>query len=294
MFERAFDGVRVDYERPAWRAHAAFVMPTQGAYEESASPTIGRVQLSTASLSRGGFQMFAHTYRDTRPISARPDNTGARAPRVDIAVQTVGAASTGTLAGVGVQVWGAWQRGDWYGDDHRAFSGSAEAGYTWTRGRAEPSVSAGMLYASGDDDPNDAAHGTFFPMVPTTAPSVLGGTYAQMNLRDTYIRGRVTPHARLLVSAELHRLSLASRHDRWYSGTGATAFAGTYFGYSSRPSFLATSLGTFAQLSGDMSIAPYWRITATAGLIRGGDVVRRQFAGRSLAAFVLESTVSLP
>jgi hypothetical protein len=294
MFGRAFDGVRVDYERPVWRAHAAFVMPTQGAFEESASPTIGRVQLSTASLSRNGFEMFAHTYRDTRPISARPDNTGARASRVDIAVRTVGTAWTRTLAGVDVELWGALQRGAWYGDDHRAFSVSAEAGYTWTRGSGEPSIGAGVLYASGDDDSSDTAHGTFFPMVPTTAPPVLGGTFAQMNLRDTYIRGRVTPHARLLVSAEVHRLSLASRHDRWYSGTGATAFAGTYFGYSSRPSFLATGLGTFAQLSGDMSIAPYWRLTATAGVIRGGNVVRRQFAGRSLAVFVLESTVSYP
>ena len=50
MFERAFDGARVDYQGPAWRIHGSFVMPTQGAFEESASPTIGRLQLITGSV----------------------------------------------------------------------------------------------------------------------------------------------------------------------------------------------------------------------------------------------------
>jgi hypothetical protein len=41
-------------------------------------------------------------------------------------------------------------------------------------------------------------------------------------------------------------------------------------------------------------VATHWRIAVTAGFIRGGDVVRRQFAGRSLAVFVLENIVSFP
>jgi hypothetical protein len=294
MFERAFDGVRLDYQGLAWRIHGSFVMPTQGAFEESASPTIGLVKVTTASASRGGFEMFAHNYRDTRAIAARPDNTGARASRVDVTLQTVGGALTRTFAGLDVQLWGALQRGHWYGDEHRARSGSAEAGYRWTRVRAEPALSAGLLHASGDDDPNDVTHGTFFPMLPTTAPPVLAGTYAQMNISDVYVRGGATPHPRLSVSAELHRLSLASRQNRWYSGTGATAFAGTYFGYSSRASTLATGLGTFMQLSIESSFTPNWRVSATTGLIRGGAVVRRQFAGRSLVVFVLENTLSFP
>ena len=294
MFERACDGARVDYEGPAWRVHGSFLMPTQGAYEESASPTIGEVQLATASATRSGFQVFAHNYRDRRAIPVRPDNTGARASRIDLKLQTIGSALTHRLAGLDVQIWGALQRGDWYGDQHRGLSASAEAGYTWTRVRAEPSVSGGVLYASGDDDPNDSTHGTFFPMVPTTAPSVLSGTYAQMNVRDVYVSGRATPHDHLSVSVGLHRLSLVSRQDRWYTGTGATAFAGNYFGYSSRASTLATSLGTFLQLSAESSLTAHWRIAATVGFIRGGAVVSRQFAGRSLAVLVLENTVSLP
>jgi hypothetical protein len=294
MFERAFDGARVDYEAAGWRLHGSFVMPTQGAYEESASPTIGRVQLTTLSASRDGVELFAHHYRDRRAVAARPDNTGARAARVDIELQTVGSSWTRTFAGLEVRLWGALQRGDWYGDDHRALSASGEAGHRWTGSRASPSVSGGVLWASGDGDPNDSTHGTFFPMVPTTAPSALAGTYAQMNLRDVYVRGTATPHDRLSMTAEVHRLSLVSRQDRWYSGTGATAFAGNYFGYSSRPSTLATGLGTFVQVSAASPLASHWRLAATVGFIRGGDVVRRQFAGRSLAVFVVENTVSFP
>jgi len=294
MFERAFDGVRVDYQRPDWRAHASFVMPTQGAFEESASPTIGLVQITTASATRGGVEGFAHHYRDTRAIAGRPDNTGARAPRADISLRTIGSSLTRTLAGFDIALWGALQRGDWYGDRHHALSASAHAGYRWSRLRAQPSVDAGVLHASGDADPNDATHGTFFPMVPTTAPSVLAGTYAQMNIRDVHVRGAAMPHDRLSVSASLHRLSLASRQDRWYSGTGATAFAGNYFGYSSRPSTLATSLGTAVLVATDVSVAPHWRVSASTALIRGGAVVRRQFAGRTLTVFVLESTLSFP
>ena len=73
VFERAFDGARADYARSRWRAHAAFVMPTQGAFEESANPTMGKVQIATLSWAGAGVTVFAHNYRDQR--------SGARAAR---------------------------------------------------------------------------------------------------------------------------------------------------------------------------------------------------------------------
>lgn len=294
MFERAFDGVRVDYEAPTWRAHGAFVMPTQGAYEESASPTIGTVRLASARWARNGIDVFAHNYRDTRAIRSRPDNTGIPAPRVDVSIQTLGASMSYARGAADAQVWGALQRGQWYGDDHRALSGSVEAGHRWPRLAGQPSVRGGVRYASGDEDPNDTQHGTFFPMVPTTTPGVLAGTYAQMNLRDLYVRGSLDPHDRLSLSAELHRLSLASRLDRWYSGTGATAFSGTYFGYSSRPSTLRSDLGTFLQISAVSPLTRHWRLAATVALVRGGQIVRRQFARDTLRVVTIESRLAFP
>jgi hypothetical protein len=289
-FERAFDGARLDYETNTWRAHASFVMPTQGAFEESASPTIGKVQLATARVQTRGIELFTHNYRDTRAVNARPDNTGIAADAVDINLQTVGASA----AVHGLTLWGAYQRGDWYGDAHRAFSFSAEARHAWSDRPWRPAVTGGVLYASGDEDPNDASHDTFFPMVPTTRPDLLRGTYAQMNLRDIYGTIGFSLGEGVQVAGEVHYLSLAHQLDRWYSGTGATAFDGEYFGFSSRRSTLRRGLGTYLQLSATATIHPVWTVSVAGGLVRGGDVVRRQFAGRTMLVLGIDSTVSLP
>ena len=287
-FERAFDGVRVDYLRQSWRIHAAFIMPTQGAFEESANPTIGKVQVSTVEFNSRYGQLFAHSYRDTRAVTARPDNTGFAADRADIRLHTVG----GSAALAGIHVWAAVQRGEWYGDSHRAFSLSADAGRRWDRVRWAPRAFAGVMYASGDDDPNDRRHGTFFPMLPTTRPDVLRGTYAQMNLRDVYAGVEVHPRTRLRLSAEVHVLALADRQDRWYSGTGATAIRGEYFGFTSRRSTLRHGLGTLTQASLAMQMKPRWTLRGALGVVRGGDVVRRQFTDSTLWVAAVESAVS--
>jgi hypothetical protein len=290
VFERAFDGARVDYRRQSWRIRSAFLMPTQGGFEESASPTIGKVQLATAEFSSRYGAIFAHRYRDTRAVGARPDNTGIAVDGVDVNVQTYG----GSVAVAGIDVWGAWQRGNWYGDPHEAFSVMATARHTWPRARWQPVLRGEVLYASGDRDPNDAQHGTFFPMLPTTRPDLLRGVYAQMNLRDVAAGASVQLHPRVRVDADLHLLALARRQDRWYSGTGATAFGGDYFGFSSRASTLRTGLGTFVQAAATTTLKPYWTTSAAVGVIRGGDVVRRQFAGRTLWVMAIDSVVTLP
>jgi hypothetical protein len=115
-----------------------------------------------------------------------------------------------------------------------------------------------------------------------------------MNLRDIYARVAASPRERFKIAGELHHLSLAQRQDRWYSGTGATAFSGDYFGFSARPSTLRNGLGTYLQLSASAAVKPYWTIAASAGIVRGGDIVRRQFAGHTLFVFAFESNVLLP
>jgi hypothetical protein len=292
VFERAFDGVRVDYERPVWRAHASFVMPTQGAFEESANPTLTRLHLGNVSWTRGAIHVFAHHYRDTREVSARPDNSGLAASRADVNVQTLGASFAQTFGNVDIRTWGAVQRGRWYEDSHQALSASADVSYLWP-GERHPTVGAGVLYASGDDNPSDGRHVTFFPLVPTTRPDLLAGTYAQMNLRDLYARVTFRVRPAVTVNGELHQLSLATPLDRWYSGTGATAIRSAYFGYSTRRSQLATGLGTYVQTSADVALKWYWSVKLSAGVIRGGDVVRRQFADRWSTVLLFENHLRL-
>jgi hypothetical protein len=293
IFERAFDGLRIDYETRGWRAQGSFVLPTQGAFEESGNPTLGRVQIATANWTTRTIQIFAHNYRDTRNVRARPDNSGRLAGAVDVNVQTYGASFAPSFGRAELRSWLAIQGGRWYDVSHRAISVAAEATYRLNDAH-DARVSGGFLYASGDDDGVDLTHRTFFPMVPTTRPDLLSGTYAQMNHRDVHAGVSFRPRRNVTVNGEVHHLSLATPFDRWYSGTGATAHRGTYFGFSTRSSQLATDLGTAFQTSAEAALKPYWTLKVSAAAVKGGAVVRRQFGGQWLRVFALESALRLP
>ena len=292
IFERSFDGVRADYIRPGWRAHGSFLMPTQGAFEESANPTIQRVKTATASWTAGAVQTFAHYYRDTRAIRVRPDNSGRLAAAADLSVHTFGGAFSRSFDRVDVAAWGALQRGRWYSEAQRAVSGSAEAGYRWSS-RWNLAAHGGLLYASGDDDGRDDHHATFFPMLPTTRPDAFEATVAQMNVRDLYVRAAAQPRDALSVRVEVHRQSLATARDRWYSGTGATAIRGEYFGFSTRSALSATTLGTSLTASTNVRVASYWTIGGSLAIMKAGDVVSRQFSGDWFHVLTIENRFRL-
>ena len=302
IFQRAFDGARVDIVRPAWAANASLLFPTQGGYEESANPTISTVKVIASSLSlmpswlpHQETQLFAYHYRDRRGVRARPDNSG-RVPRpIDVSIATIGASHVATLPISGgradVVAWAAVQTGDWYGQDHRAVSATGEAGYRFDA-PWRPWLRGGYLYASGDRNGADARHNTFFQMLPSIHRYSLSTVYSQMNLRDAFAQLLVEPAARVTARAEVHRLSLAAAADRWYYGSGATSRTGTFFGFSSRPSLGANRLGTVVEGTADVSLRKAWSVNAYLGFIKGGEVVRRQFLRDRLVMFYAENVFS--
>lgn len=309
MFERAFDGVRldittgaaIDAPSAAWHVNAALLFPTQGAFEESANPTIGPVRVLTASLSRAAgdatvssslTQVFTYHYRDRRRVVSRPDNRGLSAAFAAIDLTTAGASHIVTRAAgrgaIDVVLWAGVQWGRWYEQSHRAHRVVAEGGYAWSQGW-RPRVRAGWLAASGDGDAADARHETFFAMLPTTPPPVLAATFAQMNLREAFAEVRMAPAPRVTAAATVRRLWLARAADRWYSGTGATVLRGTPFGFTTRPSSGSTDLALVVDGTASLQIRPVWRLQASGALVRGGDVVRTSFAGRRLIVLTVDS-----
>jgi hypothetical protein len=288
-FERAFDGVRVDLGRAGWRAHGSFLMPTQGTFEESGSPPMSRVRVGTASWTARHVELFAHTYRDTRPITVRPDNSGRAAIAVDVAVHTAGA----SVVAPWVRGWAAWQRGRWYSERHDAFSGTLHAVLTRDTPHAR-SLIIGVDYASGDDDATDGEHNTFFAMVPTTTPDALRGAFARMNVRDVFARGELALRRTVRVVAAVHHMSLATARDRWYSGTGAAASRGSGFGFTTRGSRLATRLGTVVETSVAASFRPTWNVSASLVSMHAGPVLRRHFRDGWGHALLFESRVRVP
>ena len=177
--------MRLDATRPRWRATGIAVMPTQGGFARAAGPTItdivvagGTVSSRPAAgtaLARTQVQAFGLHYRDRRPVTQRPDNTGRPAAAVDVDVTTFGGVVVGAYpAGPGeadVFGWTAAQTGSWYDDDHRAFALAAEGGYQWTKAPWRPWVRGGVFHASGDESATDGGTGRSFRCCPRCAGS---------------------------------------------------------------------------------------------------------------------------
>ena len=234
LYQRAFDGVRLDWRRAPTRLTVSAFHPTQGGFEDAAGVSIDDLAIVNGVATfepghpfRGAeWQVFSHYYADTRAVTARPDNTGRAAARADVHVTTIGTSLVGAYATRVGQVdalgWFAGQGGSWYEQAHRAWSLGLEGGHQWTRAPWQPWLRAGLLYASGDDDASDARHGTFFQMLPTVRRYSMTTAYSQMNLNDRFVQALLKPHPRLAIRADVHWLSLAQAADGWYYGSGAT------------------------------------------------------------------------
>jgi hypothetical protein len=305
LYQRAYDGLRADWDDGrSVHATAVAFWPTQGGFDERAGRSLRDVRViggvldlrPSVRVRRTQVQAFAWSYRDTRPVTGRPDNSGRAGRAADVHVHTFGGSLVGSYpAGRGradVLGWLALQRGDWYESSHSAGAVAVEGGYQWPEVPGRPWLRGGWNRASGDGDPADGEHGTFFPMLPTGRKYALSASYAAMNLDDLFAQVIVRPARRVSLRADVHRLRLAEPADLWYAGSGATRRTGGIFGYAGRRSGGSRSLGTVWEGSADWTFSPRWSVNGYAGLIRGGEVVGASFAGRTLRFAYLENVVS--
>ena len=305
IYQRGYDGVRLDLTQPAWRATAIAFMPTQGGFARVAGPTITDIIVGGATVSsrstgstpsRTQVQGFGLFYSDHRPVTQRPDNSGLSATGVDIDLTTVGGTVIGVYpAGPGevdVFGWSTLQFGDWYGQDHRAFALVGEAGYQWTRARWRPWIRGGVSHYSGDEAPADGTHGTFFPMLPTIRRFAQTAAYSTMNLNDVFASIQARPKATVALRLDVRQLTLASADDLWYVGSGATLGEGNTFGYAGRRSNGSKKLGTSVEGSADYAVTSRLSLNAFLGWINGGTVITGTFRGDRLWFGYVESVIT--
>jgi hypothetical protein len=302
LYQRSFDGVRGDLERQGWHLSGAWFSPTQGGFEEHAGARMGGVDVGSATFAlrpsvvvpATDLNVFALRYHDDRPVAARPDNTGLHAERTAIGVTTLGAAAIGSAStGHGETDWFVWfagQTGSWYSQRHRAWSLALKGGYQW-KTLWQPWVRGGFLHASGDGDPIDDRHGTFFPMLPTVRKYAFTAAYAPMNLRDAFVELITRPTSRVTARVDARRLQLARAADLWYAGSGASQQRGSSFGYAGRPSGGATDLGSVLEGASDVTLGRHLSLNGFVGAIQGGRAVRTLFAGQWLRFVYLESVI---
>jgi hypothetical protein len=291
IYQRGYDGVRADWSRGPVRATGLAVRPTQGGFARVAGPTIDDIDVwggtvsvqPTSRLPHTQVQGFVIRYDDDRPVTQRPDNMGLSAPRVDVGITSTGGTLVGVYPVAGGHVdalaWGVWQRGDWYGQAHRASTFAVEGGYQWSTRPWSPWVRAGVLHASGDDSSTDNEHGTYFPVLPTVRRFSQTTVFSTMNVDDMFVQVMARPVKPLGLRLDVHRLHLASAAEIWYIGSGATLEEGGVFGYSGRRSNGSRVLGTSIEGSADVAVTPLWSVNAFVGHVNGGRVVTGTFTG---------------
>jgi hypothetical protein len=304
LYQRAYDGVRVDSVRQPWGASFVAFHPTQGGFEDAAGLMMrdvtvlgGNVTFKPNTLVPSTeMQLFAFRYDDDRHVAARPDNSRRGATRVDVGITTFGATLVTAPRPRNERqwdglLWFAGQTGSWFDQSHRAASIVAEAGHQWIAARWRPWFRGGVVWASGDGEPADDRHGTFFQMLPTVRRYAQSALYSQMNHTDVFAQALLRPLPSLGIRADFHRVGLASPRDHWYFGSGATQARGTLFGFSTRPSNGYSDLATILETSADYSIGRHWSINAYIGAARGGRVVQQEFSGRTMTFGYVENVL---
>ncbi len=264
---RSLDGALYSLSRKSLNVTVLGGRPTQGVFQVDGWGEL-KVNLAYAALTRqlggqtntGEWRVFALAYDDSRERVVKTDNRPASTRNADfgsMAIATYGGhflTGIATPAGpVDLLVWGAVQNGSWGALAHRAGALSIEAGWQPTRfDRLKPWLRGGYDYASGDHDPTDQRHGTFFQVIPTPRVYARFPFYNMMNSADAFGELMVRPSGRLSLRTDVHAVRLADRNDSWYSGGGA--FQPATFGYTGRPSNGKTGLATLWDVSGDYRV----------------------------------------
>jgi hypothetical protein len=137
--------------------------------------------------------------------------------------------------------------------------------------KLKPWLRAGYTASSGDGNPNDQTHGTFFQILPTPRPFARFPFFNMENLHDLMGALILQPHRDITISSEFHALALANANDLWYIGGGA--FQPWTFGYTGRPAGGAKSLGNLYDTQVEYRMRPNITATAYFGYAQGHAVI---------------------
>jgi hypothetical protein len=282
---RSFDGFHYSNTKPKINYTLIGAVPTRGVFQTDGwgwlkaafayGSVTGQVQRKSTS---GEWRLFVVYYHDWRPIP-KADNRPAPARTMDLANIRIGSYGghyvqvTQTPIGA-VDAIGAFvvQTGKWGVLNHRAGMFDVEAGFQpKILKQLKPWIRGGYTYGSGDSDPNDRRHGTFFQMLPTARPYAQFPFYDMLNNVDRFGMLALRPHARVTLKTEMHWLRLANKNDLWYLGGGA--FQPWTFGYQSRSGGGAGSLADLVSAGMDFTVNPHFSVSPYYGHATGKSAI---------------------
>ena len=303
---RSFDALHVAYDRPGWNLAAYGSRVTQGGFEVSANTEVSDITLAGASATAKRFSdldvpfdaSVAYLfYQDGRSDTVKVDNRPLAVRELDrerIRIHTV-AGHALTLFDLGASeldllFWGTFQGGKWGSQSHFAWSFATEAGLRFPAVWSAPWLRVGINRASGDSDPNDGRHKSFFQYVPTARKYARLPFYNLMNNQDVFATLSVDPHSRVRLRADYHWLSLTEAADLWYQGGGVTKTS--LFGFVGTPSGGGRDLAHVIDLSIQGRVTPWLAVEAYVGHAFGRRVVEASFEGTGATYGFLQTTLS--
>ncbi len=286
--QRSFDGVQVALESGQNNVTFFGARPTKGVFQVQGEGELdvdayyGAYTRSVkTSESAAELRVFALGYIDHRTTVLKTDNRPAavRAADLDkIEIETWGAdyvhvVNTSSAGNFDFLGWGVVQTGSWGKLAQHADAFVGEAGWQPPVKVLKPWLSVGYSYGSGDSNPKDGRHGTFFQVLPTPRQYARFPFYNMMNNEDWYGTLNLRPTSKLLLRSEAHALRLANANDLWYSGGGA--FQPKTFGYTGRPSNGFRGLGNVWDLSADYQLTKSFGTTFYYGHAWGKSVIAK-------------------
>lgn len=284
---RSLDGVRYSYSKPKNDFTFVAALPTRGVFQTDGWGW-NRAAFGYASFTHewgtgrhaADTRVFVVDYDDWRHI-LKTDNRAAAFRRGDtenIRIETWGGHSLHSISNRGgtfdVLAWGAIQTGRWGTQTQRAYALDLESGFQpkfparfRLMSKLKPWLRGGFTIGSGDGNPNDSRHGTFFQILPTPRPYARFPFFNMMNTEDRFGALMLRPHSKITVSNEFHALRLSNSNDLWYSGGGV--FQPWTFGYTGRATSGGRSLANLYDTSVEFRATSRITITGYAGYAQG-------------------------
>jgi Alginate export len=296
--QRSFDGVDLSFHTSPGNITLFGARPTRGVFQ---SDGLGELDVDlfyvaytlplTFGHNDGELRVFSIGYIDERGSVLKTDDRPFAVRMLDhdqIRIGTYGVDYVHVLhtqrhGQLDFFAWGAVQNGSWGKQAQSAGAFAGEIGWQPPVSFFKPWLSVGYSYGSGDSNPNDAAHGTFFQILPTPRIYARFPFYNMENNEDYYGSAAFRlPHS-LAVRSEMHALRLASAQDLWYLGGGA--FQPHTFGYVGRTSGGSGSLANVWDISLDCHLRYGFTLTTHFGHAWGKSVIASIYPNGTNAQF---------
>ena len=305
--QRSLDGIDAKVGGTNWNLTAMGARAVQGVFKMAGNEELN-VDVQYLAYSRYVAQQhvllrgFAIGYHDGRTGLTKTDNRTEAVRALDhknIRIGTYGGSMIAT-APVGRQsvdllVWGVGQNGSWGTLSHRAGAIAVEGGFRANTIPSRPWLRGGLLRSTGDNNPTDGEHNTYFQVLPTPRNYARFPYFNMMNSQDQFVQLMDDPSSRLQLRSDLHFLQLTSSKDLWYQGGGP--FDNKAFGYVGRPANGHGSFSTLYDLSADYALTKQVSLTAYYAHSFGKSVVRAIYpveTGANYGYFELQYKLSKP